>query len=51
MTRLLPLVEAMVDPLTDAAQKAAESIGRLARAVCEAASAAVKALSDAMSRT
>lgn len=48
--RDLQIVKAFSGRLADAAQKAAESLGRVARAVCEAASAAVKAFSAAMSQ-
>ena len=51
VVRILPLVQAMLPAVSDAVQTAAEMIGRLARAVCDAASAAVQAFSAAMSQT
>ena len=51
IARMLPLVQAMLPAVSDVVHQAVETIGRLAGAVCEAASAAVKAFSAAMSQT
>ncbi len=51
ITRMLPLVQAILPAVSDVVHQAAETIGRLAGAVCEAASAAVKAFTAAMSQT
>lgn len=51
ITRLLPLIEKMVDPLADAVEKATEAICRFGNAVSAAASAAVQAFNAAMSQT
>ena len=49
--RLLPLMDALAGPLADAVTKATESIGRVAKAVSDAAIAAAKAFTAAMSQT
>ena len=51
VTRMLPLVQAMIPAVTDALLAAAESIGKVVRAVCDAASAAIQAFNAAMNET
>jgi len=49
--RILPLAQTVVASFTDAATKAAEALGRVARAVCDAATAAIQAFNAAMNQT
>lgn len=51
VTRILPLVKAMTPVVVDAVHTAAEYIGRVARAVCDAASAAIQAFNAVMNET
>ena len=51
VTRMLPLVQAMIPAVTDAVRAVAESMGKVVRAVCDAASAAIQAFNAAMNET
>lgn len=51
ITRILPLVQAMIPKMSDAIVKATEAITRMATAVGKAASAALEAFNAAMTET
>lgn len=51
VTRMLPLVKAMVDTFADAVKKATDAITRIAVAAAEAAKAFVDAFHAAMAQT
>ena len=51
IVRLVPLVQAMIPVVADAARAAAEAIGKIARAACDAATAAIRAFNAAMIET